>query len=124
MKKVISKYGFTYSGVSLDPVSQTVPDQSLSVEEILRRFTTGTLTEGEIVRQHQYGEDLDPTEDADNMNPEYDPDFDLVDAYELAQSAESLRAELQTRQTSRKQSAANAEPQLPPSPPSESNNGE
>ena len=42
MKK-FSRYGYRFAGVSLDPKSECVPDQSLSVQEILRRFTTGTL---------------------------------------------------------------------------------
>ncbi len=96
MKKIlISKYGRSYyKGVSLDSVSKTVPDQSLSVEEILRRFTTGTLLEGEINRGHEYGSDILPDEDLDNLDPRYDPDYDLVDAYEEVQSGQSLRASL------------------------------
>lgn len=119
MKKVKSKYGFTYSGVSLDPVSQTVPDQSLSVEEILRRFTTGTMLADEIIRNHQYGEDIAPDENEDYIRPEYDPDFDISDAYQLAQSAESLRADLQRPPKLQEVQSATAVPSS--NPPSVSN---
>lgn len=93
-KKVISKYGYTYKGVSLDPVSITVPDQSLSVEDILRRFTQGVLSESEIVRDHLYGDDLNPDEDFDNLDPQYDSDYDLVDAFLEASNKDALEAEL------------------------------
>lgn len=118
MKKVKSKYGFTYQGVSLDPVSQTVPDKSLSVEEILRRFTTGTMLADEIVRDHKYGDDIAPDENEDYIRPEYDPDFDISDAYQLAQSVESLRAKHLNSQVTKNPSTASAEPPspLPPAP--------
>lgn len=107
MKKV-SRYGFRYKGVSLDPISKTIPDQNLSVEEILRRFTTGILTPVEMDRQHAYGSDIAPDEDEDNLRPEYDPDFDLVDAYELAQQAGRLQEQLKReKQSSKKEKQTN-----------------
>lgn len=93
-KNVISKYGYTYRGVSLDSVSQTVPDQSLSVEDILRRFTTGSLAPADIERDVKYGEDVSPDEDFDNLDPRYDPDYDLVDAYNDAAQAATLAQQL------------------------------
>lgn len=93
MKK-LSRYGYKYHGVSLDPISKTIPDQNLSVQEILRRFTTGILTPAEMDRQHAYGDDIAPDENEDNLRPEYDPDFDLVDAWELSQQAQTLKSQL------------------------------
>lgn len=117
-KKVISKYDYRYKGVSLDPVSKTVPDQSLSVEDILRRFTQGVLSESEIVRDHQYGDDVNPDEDFDNLDPQYDPDYDLVDAFEQSQKVDELRAEMtasarRARQSRQKKSSSQSTAQQP-----------
>lgn len=106
MKKV-SRYGYRFAGVSLDPKSECVPDQSLSVQEILRRFTTGTLSQGEIDRGAPFGDDICPDEDDDNMRMEYDPDVDLVDMYEEAQRVDELKARL-SAQRSKKNSDRNS----------------
>lgn len=113
-KKVKSRYGWRYEGVSLDPVSKTVPDQSLSVEDILRRFTQGVLTHEEIDRNHAYGEDIAPDEDFDNLDPQYSSDYDLVDAYEEAQQESRLRAELTASARRRGQGRKKAAPDTPP----------
>lgn len=107
MKKV-SRYGYRFAGVSLDPKSECVPDQSLSVQEILRRFTTGTLSQGEIDRGAPYGDDICPDEDDENMRMEYDPDVDLVDMYEEAQRVDELKSRLKAQRSSKKKSSTSS----------------
>lgn len=53
--------------------SETVQGQSLSVNEILIKFTQGTL--GDIVHDHYYDEDPN----FDDIDPTLSPDFDLSD---------------------------------------------
>lgn len=56
------------------PVGQslTVPDMSLSVQEILTRFTRGTLSPEEIARNYLYDSDLRIVD----LDSDLDPDFD------------------------------------------------
>lgn len=102
---LISRYGFHPVGRTFTEPSQFVPDRSLSVQEILRRYATGAITDDVIVRDHQYGDDISPDEDFDNMDPRYDPDYDMVDAFEEANTLEtarnSLNKEVQAAKTNR-----------------------
>ena len=107
-KNVISKYGYSYKGVALDQVSECVPDQSLSVEEILRRFTQGTLLTGDVERSMPYGDDITPEEDENNMDPLYDPETDIVDVYMDAASGADIRGELEKRKAAARKNAKDA----------------
>ena len=71
-----------------DSDTETLPDQSMSVREILTRFAKGTLPP---VVQFDGGYD---TEDADDMDvdPTLAPDFDLTDA-------DRLNAEIEARKS-------------------------
>lgn len=115
---LISRYGFAPSGRSFTEPSQFVPDKSLSVQEILRRYATGAITDDIIVRDHQYGDDMSPDEDFDNMDPRYDPDYDLVDAFEdalkLQTARNSAKAEIASARSKRSRKRATASPQARP----------
>lgn len=125
MKKCLkSKYDWRYNGVELDQVSLCVPEQSLSIEEILRRFTQGTLLAADIERAPSYGEDICPEEDAEHMDPLYDPETDLVDIYEDASQAERLHGELQRKKTSERKKAKAAVATPNDDVPTESDEGE
>ena len=54
--------------------SQTIPDQSYSIEEIITRFTGGIMP----TVDHRVFYDDDP--DFDSVDPTMRPDYDLVDA--------------------------------------------
>ena len=71
-----------------DSDTETLPDQSMSVREILTRFAQGTLPP---VVQYDGGFD---TNDPDDMNtdPTLDPDFDLTDADRLHAEIEARNA--------------------------------
>lgn len=63
--------------------SETVPDMSLSVKDILKRFTRGTLTEQELFRQGSYDDDPD-------IDNPYDPPSDLTDYESMAQRGRDI----------------------------------
>lgn len=68
--------------------TETVPDQSYTISEIINRFTGGILPN--IQRNVSFDED--PTFDSDDITRR--PDFDLVDASEaLASLSEKFEAE-------------------------------
>ena len=58
-----------------DSDTETLPDQSMSVREILTRFAQGTLPP---VVQYDGGFDTDDPEDME-VDPTLAPDFDLTD---------------------------------------------
>lgn len=61
------------------PPSQTIPDQSLSINEIIDRFSRGqNLTIGHEV----YFDGTDDEVDFDNTEPSFSGDYDLADATE------------------------------------------
>lgn len=68
--------------------TETVPDQSYTIRDIINRFTGGILPN--IQRNVSFDED--PTFDSDDITRR--PDFDLVDATEaLASLSEKFEAE-------------------------------
>ena len=73
--------------------SMTEPDQSLSVQEIMRRFTAGTLREEDIARS-DVGEGND---DIDNPTPRI---LDLTDIEDISRGYNDAveRANLEIRQ--------------------------
>lgn len=92
---IYSKYNLPQSiitpGWCSDLPSMTVPDQTLSVRELLERFTTGLLTP-QSVWHDDVGDDFS---DLDNPNPADAPDFDLVDRDALRDVAAQASAILQ-----------------------------
>lgn len=77
--------------------SETIPDQSYTITEIITRFTGGILPN--IQRNVSY--DDDPSFDSDDITKR--PDFDLVDASEalssLSEKFEAEKAAAQLEQT-------------------------
>lgn len=70
-----------YPGEVIDEISETIPGQALSVQEVLYKFTNGTL--GNIGQPTYYDiEDEIEIDDAiyNSYNPLLSPDFDLSDA--------------------------------------------
>lgn len=67
--------------------SQAVPDQSLTVRDLLERFTTGILTP-QAVWHEDIGDDIS---DLDNPNPADAPDFDLTDRDVIRQAAQDAK---------------------------------
>ena len=89
----INRYNFdpkakhVFETANIDP-TETVPDQSYTISEIINRFTGGILPN--IQRNVSF--DDDPTFDSDDITRR--PDFDLVDASEaLASLSEKFEAE-------------------------------
>lgn len=62
--------------------SMTIPDQSLTIREILERHVNGTL-DNELYRAADDGWDEDDPRTEDDFDPSSDPTFDLVDAQNL-----------------------------------------
>lgn len=61
----------------LDPVSMTVPDETLSIKEILYRFTNGiSPLAGRELPYDKEGVTID-----DDVNPMNDPDMSLADIH-------------------------------------------
>lgn len=91
--------------------TETVPDQSYTISEIINRFTGGILPN--IQRNVSF--DDDPTFDSDDITRR--PDFDLVDASEalasLSEKFEAEKAASQLEQTT--QTAPEKKPDNTPS---------
>ena len=71
-----------------DSDTETLPDQSMSVREILTRFAQGTLPP---VVQYDGGFDTDDPEDME-VDPTLAPDFDLTDGDRLSAEIEARKA--------------------------------
>lgn len=90
-------------------VSLTVPDQSMTIQEILRRFATGqTIGVGKQI----YYDDLD---DFDQIDPTLDPNFDLSDVSLIRNEIKEREIEAQAKRDEKaneeKQKAADSEAQ-------------
>lgn len=78
-----------------DGVINTVPDQSMSIREILQRFRRGVAPP--VVHQPLYDDENEQawdTPDADINNRVFDGDFDLTDRDDLSRRIEQLEAKL------------------------------
>lgn len=63
--------------------SETVPNQALSVKEVLIKFSQGTLGSIGLPMHYDYEKPIDINDDVfDSYNPTLSPDFDLTDAEE------------------------------------------
>lgn len=95
-RKFITKWQYEPSEKGMEHpegVINTVPDQSMSIREILQRFRRGVAPP--VVHQPLYDDDESAwdTPDADLNNRVFDGDFDLVDRDDLSRRIEQLRAE-------------------------------
>ena len=108
---------------SSDLPSQAVPDQSLTVRDLLERFTTGLLSP-QAVWHEDIGDDVS---DLDNPNPADAPDFDLTDrdairqaAQDAKETAERLRRrkdEQRTKEPATREQRKSDDKQEPPAEP-------
>lgn len=69
--------------------SETIEGQSLTVNEILIKFTQGTLPN--LVFDNYYDSDQNEDIDFDSYDPTLDPAFDLADATQLQFESEQLK---------------------------------
>ncbi|UPW41901.1 hypothetical protein [Dipodfec virus RodF1_80] len=70
--------------------SQTVPDQSLTVKEILNRYSSGLLPAG-ILMSSAFEDDDESDLDVDFVSPEMRQNKDLTDIFELNREEESYK---------------------------------
>lgn len=95
----------------IDDVVETIEGQALTVNEILVKFSQGTL--GNI------GKDAYYDDDEDFFDPTLDPDFDLSDAYNYLQELEAHGKEVSERIEKKVASAQVDEPKPVTEPPTE-----
>lgn len=97
--KVKNKYQVSPTpGRSLDPTIITIPDQSLSIKEILNRYARG-LAPANIVQScdYDYDGDVDISEiDNDFVFPTQRQNKDLSDQEQLEYEAQQLKQKLQS----------------------------
>lgn len=82
---IITQYNYVHgkwAEEEVSSVSETQPDQSYTIQELLLKFATGTGIDA--IRQVHYdqglsGKDIDA--DFERYDPTDDPDFDMVDAF-------------------------------------------
>ncbi|WGL31371.1 hypothetical protein [Dipodfec virus UOA04_Rod_991] len=78
-----------------DPVSMAVPDQSLSVREIIRRYQNGTIPLGSVHEGHFDSDDDFSAIDPDNyditVSPENEQNFDLTDIHTYGKELQELQ---------------------------------
>lgn len=87
--------------ISLLP-SKTVPNEALSIAEILQRFTQGY----EAPRKQSY---YSNTEDFEDIDPTRSPDFDLADAHEEMTALNARIRRAQTEKPKPKEAAETEE---------------
>ena len=90
----------------LNPVSLTIPDQSLSIHELFEKYVDGTIDV--IARQKARKAEYDAYGDQELSPDDYIPDMDAIEAYEaayaLARRQEKTEAEaLQAGQNAMKE---------------------
>lgn len=66
----------------LNPVSLTVPDQSLSIKELFQKYVDGTIDV--IARQKARKAEYDAYGEQNLSPDDYVPDMDAIEAYEAA----------------------------------------
>lgn len=75
---------------SVSDESFTVPDQSLTVKEILNRYSSGMLPAG-ILMSSDFEDDDESDLDDDFVSPEMRQNKDLTDIFELNREEESYK---------------------------------
>lgn len=87
-----------FKGEVIDEISETIPGQAYSVNEVLLKFTQGTLGDIGIPTYYDFEDEIDVTDDIYNsFDPTLSPDFDLADAEEYLRHHEaknSLKSEI------------------------------
>lgn len=87
-----------YPGEVIDEKSETIPGQAYSVNEVLLKFSQGTLGDIGIPTYYDIEDEIDVTDDIFNsFDPTLSPDFDLTDADEylrLQEAKNSLKSEI------------------------------
>lgn len=87
-----------FKGEVIDELSETIPGQAYSVNEVLIKFTQGTLGDIGIPTYYDFEDEIDVTDDIYNsFDPTLSPDFDLTDAEEylrLHEQKKSLKSEI------------------------------
>lgn len=118
--KVISKYDYDYTqdGVILDSHSLTVPDQSLTLRQIVDRFSNGMIPPG-LIHDVQY-DDPDATID-DDISPLNNPNVDLIDMQEYEREYREIQGRL--TESERRKQAPEKDAQLSDEPPTPVNPG-
>lgn len=85
----------------------TVPDDALSIRDILKRFQNGIPVESQQV----YFETDDSYDEDDVIDPTQDPSYDMVDAFE---HAEALAEKVKRKRISKKSETSEKEPKGDP----------
>lgn len=91
----MSDYDFTLADYEVnDGEELTVPDQSMSLKEMVMRFQRGTLSEDDVYVKGAYDGDYDGYHlVADDVDPMYRTDYDLLDAQEELRNIDSYLKE-------------------------------
>lgn len=86
MYKAIRQLEFVpenYPGEIIDEISETIPGQAYTVNEVLIKFTNGTLGNIGNPTHYDFEDEIEIDDDIYNSyNPLLSPDFDLTDAEE------------------------------------------
>lgn len=105
----------------LNPVSLTVPDQSLSIKELFQKYVDGTIDI--IARQKARKAEYDAYGNQNLSPDDYVPDMDAIEAYEAAYAlarrqekseSEALQAAEEAMNTVKKDSTADVTPSVAP----------
>lgn len=87
-----------YPGELIDEISETIPGQAYSINEVLIKFTNGTLGDIGLDTHYDFEEEIEIDDDVYNSyNPLLNPDFDLTDA-EAYLRHQKAKQELETPQ--------------------------
>lgn len=118
--KVKSKYDYDYTerGVVPEGVSLTVPDQSLTLRQIVDRFSNGMIPPG-LIHDVQY-DDPDATID-DDISPLNNPNVDLIDMQEYEREYREIQGRVS--ESERRKQASEKDAQLSDEPPAPVNPG-
>lgn len=71
--------------------SETVPDESLSVKDILQRFVTGMPLDT-LRRSAIFGDDMEQSDDEWNVHPANQFEHDLLDLVEGQEEVENIKS--------------------------------
>ena len=78
-----------------DPISMAVPDQSLSIREIIRRYQSGTIPLGSVHEGRFDSDDdfdaIDPNNYDIVVSPENEQNFDLTDLHTYGKELQELQ---------------------------------
>lgn len=104
--KVLPRYCGSAPYYECSSESLTVPDQSLTVKEILRRYSNGMLPSG-IYMDSGFEDDDESDLDDDYVSPEMRQDKDLTDLYGYESEAAMYRARAKEREEAQRSKEQN-----------------